>query len=143
MQVQRLAVEPLTTARETPLPVLASTIADERLGELLVTDRGRPVGIVTDRDVAVAVAREDELDEFAELTAEDVMTEDPATIRADAAGTELPERLAETEVRCLPVVDEAGTLTGVVTLDDVVAAVGEELAAVVSAIEAQSPEYAP
>nr|WP_251331369.1 MULTISPECIES: hypothetical protein [Haloplanus] len=43
----------------------------------------------------------------------------------------------------MPVVNEAGNLTGIVSLDDLVAVIGEQLEEVSGAIEFQSPEYSP
>lgn len=88
----------------------------------------------------LAHAREKDLDT---MVAADIMTENPVTIRHDAADIDLPKRMAEAKVRRLPVVDEAHELVGVVTMDDVVAVTGEELKNVATVIEAQSPGYAP
>lgn len=106
----------------------------------VVTEDAEPIGIVTDRDVALEVGEDGDP---AARSVEDVMTEDPATIRADEEGVEISRVIDEHGVRRLPVVDEDGKLTGIVTLDDLVATIGEELDGVADAIEAQSPEYAP
>ncbi|MFB6160518.1 MAG: CBS domain-containing protein [Haloferacaceae archaeon] len=140
MPVRKLAVEPVTAERGTAVRRLAEIMDEERLGDLIVVEGDRPVGIVTDRDLALAIARHDDLDS---LTAGDVMTADPVTIRGDAEDFELAETFAEARVRRLPVVDDDGALTGVVTLDDLVATVGEELKDVATVIEAQSREYEP
>ncbi|MFB6122687.1 MAG: CBS domain-containing protein [Haloferacaceae archaeon] len=140
MPVQKLAVTPVTASRETTVEELVRTMADEDLGDLVITDDGKPVGIVTDRDVVLALARHGEV---GSLTAADVMTADPVTIRGDAEDFDLAETFAEAKVRRLPVVDENGDLTGVVTLDDLVATVGEEMKDVATVIEAQSPGYSP
>lgn len=49
--------------------------------------------------------------------------------------------MGESGVRRLPVVDDDGDLDGIVTLDDVVATVGEELEEIATVIENQSPGY--
>ncbi|MFB6084135.1 MAG: CBS domain-containing protein [Halorientalis sp.] len=139
MPVENIAVEPVTARRDTPVPELAQTMLDEDLGDLIVTEDDEPVGIVTDRDIALAVARADDLDA---LTAADVMTPDPVTIDADATAVELPSTMAEGGVRRIPVVDD-GRLVGVATLDDVVATTGEMLDDAATVIEAQSREYEP
>ncbi|MHB9286486.1 CBS domain-containing protein [Halobacteriales archaeon Cl-PHB] len=140
MPVATLAVEPETASRDTPVRDLAQTMLDEELGDLVIAEDDVPVGIVTDRDIALEVARNDDLDE---LTAADVMTPDPVTIHQDATAVDLPAAMAEGHVRRIPVVDDDGKLTGIATLDDVVATTGEMLDDVATVIELQSRDYQP
>lgn len=140
MPVKHLAVEPVTAPPDASVPQLAGILKDAGVGSVVIESAGSPVGLVTDRDIAVAVANHDDL---GGVTARDVMTEDPTTIDGDAEAVELPKRMSEARVRRLPVVDDDDELTGVATLDDVVATAGEELADVATVIEAQSPAYAP
>ncbi|SFR65923.1 CBS domain-containing protein [Halogeometricum rufum] len=140
MPVSNLAVEAETANRETALKELARTMADEELGDLVIVEDDEPVGIVTDRDIALAVAHHDDL---TELTAADVMTSDPVTIHEDATAVDPPATMADGAVRRIPVVDDDGKLVGIATLDDVVATTGEMLDDVATVIEAQSREYEP
>jgi CBS domain-containing protein len=140
MPVQTLAVDVVTTNRETPVVDVARTMRDEELGDVVVAEDDRPVGIVTDRDVALAVADHGDL---SGLTVADIMTPDPITIHADATATDLPATMAEGRVRRIPVVDDDGRLVGIATLDDVVATIGEMLKDVATVIEGQSREYEP
>lgn len=140
MPVSTLAVEPVTASRETTVADLARTMRDEELGDLVITAERTPVGIVTDRDIALAVADNDDV---GALTAADIMTPDPVTIHEDATAVDLPAAMAEGGVRRIPVVDDAGDLVGIATLDDVVATAGEMLDDVATVIESQSREYEP
>ena len=140
MPVEHPAVDVETARKDTPLAELAQRMLDEELGDLVIAEGDRPVGIVTDRDVALAVARYDDL---SALTAADVMARDPVTIHRDATAIDLPATMAEGRVRRIPVVDDDGRLVGIATLDDVVATVGEMLKDVATVIEGQSREYEP
>jgi CBS domain-containing protein len=140
MPVKTLAVDVVTAPADASLRDVARTMLDEELGDVVVAEDDRPIGIVTDRDVALAVARYDDLDG---LTAADVMTPDPVTIHEDATAVDLPARMAEGRVRRIPVVDDDGRLVGIATLDDVVATAGEMLKDVATVIEWQSREYRP
>lgn len=51
--------------------------------------------------------------------------------------------IVEHHVRRVPIVDENGQLAGIVTLDDLVATIGEQLEHVADTIEVQSPDYRP
>jgi CBS domain-containing protein len=140
MPVKSLAVDVITASPDASVTALARTMLDEELGDLVIAENNRPVGIVTDRDIALAVARHDD---FAERTAEDVMTPDPVTIHQDATAVDLPATMAEGQVRRIPVVDDDGLLVGIATLDDVVATAGEMLDDIATVIESQSREYEP
>jgi CBS domain-containing protein len=140
MPVKTLAVDPETATKETTVTELAQRMLDEELGDLIVVENDEPVGIVTDRDIALAVAQYDDL---ADLTAADVMTTDPITIHEDATAVDLPAKMAEGFVRRIPVVNDDGKLVGIATLDDVVATTGEMLKDVATVIEGQSREFEP
>lgn len=140
MPVKTLAVEAVTAERDTSIQDLAKTMEEEEVGDVIVVDGEEPVGIVTDRDIAIAFGRGEDL---SSMTAEELMPGDLVTISADAEADELPKKLEEGKVRRLPVVDDDGTLVGIVTLDDVVATIGEELDDVASVIESQSRKYKP
>lgn len=140
MPVKTIAVDVVTTTKDTSVKELAKMMLEEELGDIVIEEDRKPVGIVTDRDIALAVARHDDL---SGLTAESVMTPDPVTIEEGATAVDLPARMAEGRVRRIPVVDEDGYLTGIATLDDVVATTGEMLKDVATVIEWQSREFRP
>lgn len=99
------------------------------VGSLIVVEtRGtarRPIGILTDRDIVRGQLRLSS-DLFC-LTVGDVMTRDPVTIASHVGVTEAIETLHERGVRRAPVVDGAGNLLGIVTMDDLLPAVAREL----------------
>lgn len=119
---------------------IAEKLDSEGVGAVVVTESESPVGIVTDRDIALQVTESEDVESVA---AEELMTEDPVTIREDEEGIEIARTVGEHNVRRVPVVDDEGDLTGIVTVDDVVATVGEQLDEIADTIEAQSPEYSP
>ncbi|WP_247003952.1 CBS domain-containing protein [Halosolutus gelatinilyticus] len=130
----------VTASRDTELPALTESFENEQVGAIVITENDEPVGIVTDRDAALAIHSHDDL---ASVTAEEIMAENPATIRDDEDPIEISRMIDEHNVRRFPTVDGDGKLTGIVTLDDLVATIGEELDNVSETIEAQSPEYSP
>ncbi|SFT01064.1 CBS domain-containing protein [Halostagnicola kamekurae] len=141
MPVRKLGPEDVaTTDRETELEEITETLAAEGIGAVVVTEDDAPVGIITDRDAALAIH---EHDDIASVSVEEVMTEEPATIHEDEESIEVSRAIEEHNVRRFPVVDDDGTLTGIVTLDDLVATIGEQLENVSETIEVQSPEYSP
>ena len=141
MPVGELGPEDVVTASpDSDIGDVVDKLESENVGAVVVTEDDAPVGIVTDRDVALAV---NEYDDVTSASVEEVMSEDPATIRYDEEPIEISRAIDEHNVRRFPVVDDDGDLAGIVTLDDLVATIGEQLDNVADTIEAQSPEYSP
>lgn len=108
---------------------LAQIMRSSHVGDVVVVDQPDghkvPVGIVTDRDLAVEVmAREQDP---ASVTAGDLMGAELATTGEENDLYEVVELMRFKGVRRVPVVDEQGGLTGIVTLDDLLNMIGEEL----------------
>jgi len=116
---QAMTKEVASCFPEDSLRDAATLMAAEDRGALVVleADASRHVlGVVTDRDVCLALAREDDA---AGLPVRAVMSAPPICCRPDDALWELLA-LAETHgVRRFPVIDRGGQLLGLVSLDDV------------------------
>lgn len=79
---------------------------------------GRPLGTVTDRDLALRVCGEDR--RASETRAADVMTREAITCREDDPITLAEERMARHHKSRIMVVSEEGHLVGVISLSDIV-----------------------
>lgn len=125
--------EPNETVR-----IAAQRMAARCVGTLLVVDRqSRPIGILTDRDVAVRVVAESR-DPAATLVS-DVMTPDPKTVHEKASVEEALSLMRAHAIRRLAVVNHNGKLTGIVSLDDVFALLADELRQVGGVLKSVSP----
>lgn len=141
MPVGKLGPEDVVTAqRDDDLETVTGLFAEENVGAVVITEDEEPVGIVTDRDAALAIPGNDDV---GSVSVEDVMTADPATLQEDDEAIEISRAIEEYNVRRFPVVDEDGALTGIVTFDDLVATIGEQLENVADTVEVQSPDYSP
>lgn len=132
-------VEPDTTALQT-----AQLMRKHHVGALVVVDgegMARPIGIVTDRDLVLAVMAEG-LDP-AVFTASDIMSSDLVVARADLELQDGVALMYERKVRRLVVVDDAGRLRGIMTLEDVLEALSGELGALIASLRgARDREFA-
>jgi len=91
----------------------------------VLADTGELVGILTDRDICIALGTRDI--RASELTAREVVgTHIPACRPMDDIGFAL-EIMRHANVRCLPVVNESGVLEGVVSIDDILLPAGSQL----------------
>lgn len=139
MSLATLARTDVVTAQpETPATNLARTMRDETVGCVVITEGDDPVGLVTDRDLAVRLVANDH--DPGTTTARDVMTDDPLTVDVGTGLFELTETMEEHAVRRVPVV-ENGSLAGIITLDDVHRLLVDELENLADVIEEESPEY--
>jgi CBS domain-containing protein len=119
-----LVADLATTAQEA-----ARLMRQHHVGDLVVVDapNGRrvPVGIVTDRDLVLSVVATG-LDP-AVFTLGDLLTRKLVTGREDEGIFEAIQRMRKHGVRRMPVVDAQSTLVGIVSVDDLIQLLAEEL----------------
>lgn len=118
------AQEVVTAGPRDSLARVAKLMQERNVGTVVVAEGGRPVGIVTDRDLALAVcARGHSSDEHVQ----DVMTCPVSTMKHDEGVYNATQHMMELGVRRLPVVDDSGQLVGLVSLDDLLLLLSREL----------------
>ena len=110
----------------------AQLMREHHVGALVVVDEpseGRriPVGILTDRDLAVGIVAKG-LDANL-LRVEEVMGAELLTAQQTDGVAQTIERMRAKGVRRMPVVDAGGALVGIVTADDFVDLLAEEMTA--------------
>ena len=121
MRVQEIMTkDPACCMPDTKLSEVAQMMADCDCGQIpVVEDRrsGRPVGVVTDRDITVrAVARGmNPLD----MTVREVMTSPAITIHPNASIEDCCRTLEDRQLRRIPVVDENGRCCGMISQADI------------------------
>ncbi len=118
------------TTRETTVAAAAKLMRHGHVGSLIVVDQmngGRrvPVGIVTDRDIIVEVIATG-LDP-AVITVGDIMESELVVGRENDSVLETLEVMRFKGVRRLPTVDRDGQLVGIVTVDDLLEILAEQL----------------
>ena len=115
--------------RGTPLVEAARLMREHHVGSLVVVvDRLServPVGIVTDRDITVGVIAKG-LDPRP-LTVGDVISEELLSVREQDSLADALRLMRSRGVRRLPVLTHSGALAGIVTIDDILELVAEEL----------------
>jgi predicted transcriptional regulator len=121
--------EVIVIQRDETIVEAAKLMRQYHVGAVIVVEKRNglqvPVGIVTDRDLVVEILAT-ELDEHV-ITVGDIMAPEVFTIKESAASYEAIEFMRRKTARRLPVVDDAGELTGILTLDDALQLLSEEL----------------
>ncbi len=128
-----VTADPETTTRE-----ISRLLEEENVGSVIVTEDQEPVGIVTDRDLALDVIGEGK--NSATIAAADVMTEDLFTVEPGESIYDVLAGMRERGVRRVPVVED-GKLAGIVTLDDFIVLLTSELENVSGVVQAGISEY--
>jgi CBS domain-containing protein len=96
---------------------------DADCGVVPVTEEEMPVGVLTDRDTALALADHD--GDLSGTTVGEIMARDPVTISRDASLAEAVRSLADHGLRRLLVTDSSGHLVGLLSWTDLVPHVSE------------------
>ena len=122
----------VTVAPTDDLIAAAHVMREKHVGYLIVSDvpgaghvQRKVIGVLTDRDIVVAVLAQ-EVDARA-LKVADVMTRDPLLIEEGQSMEAVLRHMRDAGVRRVPVVDRAGALTGVLSIDDVLEQIAEQL----------------
>jgi CBS domain-containing protein len=107
----------------------AQLMRSHHVGDLVVVEekdgRKHPVGIVTDRDIVVEVVAPGVHPDA--LTVTDIMAPELATVLESEGVFEALRYMRNKGVRRMPVVDREGGLIGIITLDDLLSLLAEEM----------------
>lgn len=119
------------TLRNSSIPDAARLMREQHVGDLIVVETGSgrriPVGILTDRDLVVEILAK-EVDPGA-VTVGDIMSSELVTARESDNLYDTMQRMRAKGVRRVPVVNDAGELVGIVTVDDFLDLLADELGA--------------
>ena len=121
MSTRLVTVEPDDT-----LEVMQEIFANTRFHHLLVLDKGRLAGVVSDRDVLrnlspyLGSTSEHYRDlATAKRRTHQIMSRNPLTLTGNQTLAEVITLFREHPVSCIPVLDETGELAGIVTWRDI------------------------
>ncbi len=117
---------PRTCTPEDTVQDAARMMKEENVGPIPVVEaRGSAnlIGIVTDRDIAIQVVAKGK---DASTRVKDVMTRNPITCMVDDDVQKAMEVMESRQVRRLPVVDDGGSLVGIIAQADIATRVAKD-----------------
>jgi CBS domain-containing protein len=134
MKVRDLVVrQPVMIDAATPITAAATLMGGDGVGSLIVTDGGRPVGVVTDRDIVLrGVARGVPSD----ARIDSLMSMGVTSVSGDADVSELIHVFGTHAVRRVPVID-GDEVIGLVSLDDMMIQLTTQLGDLTRGLTAQ------
>jgi CBS domain-containing protein len=115
--------------RKTSITEAAQLMRQYHVGDLVVVDlvEGKrvPVGIVTDRDIVIEIIGDSlSVDDF---TVGDIMRQQLISVQEKDGVIETIRLMRAHGIRRIPVIDEEGGLAGIVSVDDMLDLLAEEL----------------
>jgi CBS domain-containing protein len=126
MPIERLIKRPVQSLPPTASCADAARLMrDANVGSVVVTRDGRPLGIVTDRDLAVRVIA-DGVD-ARQVPISEIMSGEPIFLSGERDISQVVAIMRDLGVRRIPIVDGEGMLSGVVALDDLVLLLADQL----------------
>lgn len=113
-----MTTNPACCKLETPLEQVAGLMVQHDCGEIPVIDAAeRPIGVVTDRDIVCRVVAEGK--NPMAYTAELCMSQPAITVPTSATLEDVLSTMEKHQIRRVPVVDEQGCFTGMISQADV------------------------
>ena len=113
---------PVAVEAESPFLEARVIMNEKKIGHLPVVDRGKLIGVVTDRDLKEAApSGATTLDVYEmnylllKMKVRDLIKREPITIKPTNSVEKAATLMYENKVGCLPVVDDAGALVGIIT----------------------------
>jgi CBS domain-containing protein len=119
MNVEKIMNRHVITAEpETTLLEATQIMADNHIGCIIIAKKGKAVGMLTERDVMVAIAS----DEYnvKKTKVETVMTHYLITIGPKRPLSKAIRLMSENKIKKLPVIDDKGKLVGIITASDII-----------------------
>ncbi len=126
--------DPVTIEADTPFLEARLILKDKHIRHLPVVECGKLIGVVSDRDVKQAApSGATTLDVYElnylllKMTVRDLIKREPVTIKPTNSVEKAALLMHDHKIGCLPVVDDAGSLVGLITESDLLAVMVEIL----------------
>lgn len=132
--ISRFRRDVVTAEPEHTAYDVARKLRDQRVGCVIVVSKtNTPIGIVTDRDLAVRVVAEGKAPK--DVTVADIVTYTPLVLQETDGVETAVTTMREHGVRRLPIVDDKGHVVGIVTSDDLMMELGRQLGSLSGGLE--------
>lgn len=118
----------ITVDKRSTLKHVSEVMQEKHVGSIIVTEgfNGKkiPAGIITDRDIALALGSSPRPQE---IRVEQIMQSQPITVKTSEGIYETIVKMRENGIKRMPVVLEDGSLFGIISADDMLTLMGEEI----------------
>jgi len=116
--------------RDDSIQNAAELMRDNHVGDVIVVEHKEgkhfPIGILTDRDIVIEVLAE-RVNNLNDIAVNDVMSSELISVKEDDYIIETIEQMRDRGIRRVPVVNQEGSLEGILAVDDAIELVAELL----------------
>lgn len=116
---------PLVVDPNTPIADVLRCLADNRVGCVIVTRDDKPVGIFSERDALMKLNTQ--CDDALAQPVSNFMTTSPECVRGDDRIALALHKMDLGGYRHVPVVDDSGEITGIISVRDILRYISEDL----------------
>jgi CBS domain-containing protein len=118
---EAMTANPHTVGPNDSIQAIAAIMRDEDTGVVPVVEKGKLIGVVTDRDIVIRCVADGSFN----AKATDACSDEVITVTADMSIADAADLMAEHQIRRLPVV-EGERLVGIVSLGDIAVKEGKD-----------------
>lgn len=129
----------VTASPNTSIMAIIGLMKDRNIGSVVIIEKKKPVGIITDRDIILRVIADGK--DLSKIKVKDVMTKKPVVLPDDIGLFEALKQMEGKKFRRFPIVDAKGHLKGIITVDDLMSHLISELSVITGIIEGQGPNF--
>lgn len=109
---------------DAPIKDVAAKMKDDNVGAILIVEKDKPLGIVTDRDIVLRCV----CDGISfDTPVEQIMTKSVDVVTEDQGLYDVIRLMHDKEVRRVPVVDRSGKALGLLSFGDIIGLLAREL----------------
>ena len=111
-----MSANPFVLSPDEDVTKAFNLLLENRVRQAPVVDKGELVGIVSDRDLRMAMVQNLKMNK---LTVGFIMTKDPVTITEDSKVTDASKLLGIGKFNAIPVIEDTGKLKGIISTTDI------------------------
>lgn len=116
---QLMTLDPIVVDSGTPVSDCAKVMERREIGAVGVTSEGTLTGVLTDRDIVLRLVARGK--DPVQTTAGEIATPNVVTVSGDTSVVDAVRKMSQRAVRRLFIVDDKGSPTGILTVDDLTA----------------------